>query len=90
MSQRRSSAFQRATFLVLSTRPGRQEGELSRNLLCAAEDERESVWIASTVTTFWASLAHLGLEQLINCQTGCSGQVLLPSESTLHIFDEAT
>jgi len=42
MSPRRSSTFQRAMFLVLSARRSSQEGQLSRDLLCVAEDERQS------------------------------------------------
>jgi hypothetical protein len=42
MSPMRSLSFQRTMFLVLSTRRSSQEGQLSRDLLCAAEDERES------------------------------------------------
>ena len=40
MSPRRSLSLQRAMFLVLSTRRSSQEGQLSRDLLCAAEDEQ--------------------------------------------------
>jgi hypothetical protein len=42
MSPQRSFSFQKAMFLVLSARRSSQEGQLSRDLLCVAEDERQN------------------------------------------------
>ena len=69
MIPRRSLGFQRAVFPARNARRSSRAVLLSGDLLCAAQDERESCFeaplrvasIASTVTTFGASLAHLGL-----------------------------
>jgi len=52
MSLQRSLSFQKAMFLVLSARRSSQEGQPSRDLLCVAEDERQSCLDRPMVTTF--------------------------------------
>ena len=52
MSPRLFLLFQKSMLLVLSDRRSRQEGQLFRELLCVAEDERQSCLDRQIVTTF--------------------------------------
>jgi hypothetical protein len=52
MSPQRSLTFQGVMFLILSARRSSQEGQLSRDLLCVAEDERQRCLDRPMVTAF--------------------------------------
>lgn len=61
MSPRHSLSFQKTMFLVLTDRCSSQEGQLLWDLLCVAEDERQSCLDRQMITTFDDLPDRLGL-----------------------------